>query len=189
MNVTAKKSLGQNFLKDELVLEAIIRVAEIGPADQVFEVGPGTGALTTHLATHAARVIAIELDHALVERLTEHFKESEGVSILEGNILDINLNELLEQADFRSGEYKVVANIPYYITAPIIRTLFALRVRPKSMTLMVQREVAERLTATPGEMSLLSLMAQYYSDAEIALHVPREAFDPAPEVEWVRIVR
>lgn len=183
MEVKAKKSLGQNFLKDESIIEQILKVAEVGPEDQIFEIGPGTGVLTKQLEARAKRVIAIELDHQLVERLQEHFEESAGVSILEGNVLDINLNELLEHADFRSGEYKVVANIPYYITAPIIRTLLSLELQPKTLTLMVQKEVAERMTAKPGEMSLLSLMVQYYSDARIALTVLREAFDPVPAVD------
>lgn len=183
MEVKAKKSLGQNFLKDPQVIETILQTAEVGSEDSIFEIGPGTGALTTALAGRAKKVVAIELDHELVGRLERHFEDSEGVSILEGNILDINLNEFLSQADFTAHHYKVVANIPYYITAPIIRTLLALTVQPKSLTLMVQKEVAERMTAKPGAMSLLSLMVQYYSDASIACVVPREAFDPVPAVE------
>ncbi|MFZ1654426.1 MAG: 16S rRNA (adenine(1518)-N(6)/adenine(1519)-N(6))-dimethyltransferase RsmA [Candidatus Moraniibacteriota bacterium] len=183
MSVKAKKSLGQNFLKDESIIQQILTVADIGPQDQVFEIGPGTGAMTGYLDMRAKQVVALELDHQLVERLTKHFETSEGVSILEGNILDVNLNEMLTHAEFESGKYKVVANIPYYITAPIIRTLLSLVVRPASLTLMVQKEVAERLTAQPGAMSLLSLMAQYYSDATLAFVVPRGAFDPVPKVD------
>jgi 16S rRNA (adenine1518-N6/adenine1519-N6)-dimethyltransferase len=181
--IKAKKSLGQNFLTDESVIEQILTTAKIGPEDKVFEIGPGTGAMTTHLDKRAKQVIALELDHQLVTRLTEHFEKSEGVSILEGNILDVNLNEMLAHAEFEVGKYKVVANIPYYITAPIIRTLLSLSVRPLSLTLMVQKEVAERLTAKPGAMSLLSLMAQYYSDATLAFVVPKTAFDPVPKVD------
>lgn len=183
MEVKAKKSLGQNFLHDESIIEGILAVAEVGPEDHIFEVGPGTGALTERLLKRATHVVAVELDHELVERLQKHFEKSEGVSILEGNILDMNLNAVLEHAGCEGGKYKVVANIPYYITAPIIRTLLSLELQPKSLTLMVQKEVAERITAKPGEMSLLSLMAQYYSDATIALSVPREAFDPVPAVD------
>jgi 16S rRNA (adenine1518-N6/adenine1519-N6)-dimethyltransferase len=183
MLVKAKKSLGQNFLKDESVIEQILAVAEIGPEDRVFEIGPGTGVLTKVLDSRAKQVVAMELDHQLVERLTEHFEKSEGISILEGNILDANLHEILTHAGYVSGQYKVVANIPYYITAPIIRTLLSLTMQPQSLTLMVQKEVAERLTAKPGAMSLLSLMAQYYSDAHIAFTVPKEAFDPTPKVD------
>lgn len=183
MEVKAKKSLGQNFLKDETVIERILAVAEIAPEDRVFEIGPGTGILTEALAGRVKQVVALELDHQLVMRLTEHFKKSEGVSILEGNILDVNLSEMLGAAEFEAGEYKVVANIPYYITAPIIRTLLSLSARPASLTLMVQKEVAERLTAKPGDMSLLSLMAQYYSDTTLAFTVPKTAFDPVPKVD------
>ncbi|MGB4834119.1 MAG: 16S rRNA (adenine(1518)-N(6)/adenine(1519)-N(6))-dimethyltransferase RsmA [Candidatus Moraniibacteriota bacterium] len=183
MSVKAKKSLGQNFLKDESIIERILAVAEIGPEDRVFEIGPGTGVLTKVLDSRAKQVVAMELDHQLVERLETHFKASEGVSILEGNILDANLHEILTHAGYESGQYKVVANIPYYITAPIIRTLLSLQSRPQSLTLMVQKEVAERLTAEPGAMSLLSLMAQYYSDVHIAFTVPKEAFDPVPKVD------
>lgn len=182
-NVKAKKSLGQNFLKDEHIIEHILRVAEIGPEDHVFEIGPGTGTLTEKLVGRVAHVFAVELDHELVTRLEKHFEESDGISILEGNVLDINLNEVLAHAGCQDGQYKVIANIPYYITAPIIRTLLSLKLQPKSLTLMVQKEVAERMTAEPGTMSLLSLMVQYYSNAVIALTVPKEAFDPVPAVE------
>lgn len=182
-NLSPKKSLGQNFLKDESIIEKILTVADIGPEDRVFEIGPGLGALTVKLEERAKKVVAIEIDERLVERLKENFKDSEGVSILEGNVLDIDLNELLVHEDFSPGGYKIVANIPYYITAPIVRTLLALQIQPKSITLMVQKEVAERMTAPPGEMSLLSLMTQYYADARIALEVPAAAFDPVPAVE------
>lgn len=183
MEAKAKKSLGQNFLKDETVIERILVTADIQPTDQVFEIGPGTGRLTDALDGRAKKIVAMELDHQLVERLTKHFEASEGVSILEGNILDVNLNEMLAHAEFESGKYKVVANIPYYITAPIIRTLLSLETQPRSLTLMVQKEVAERMTAKAGDMSLLSIMVQYYSDARIAFEVPKEAFDPIPKVD------
>ena len=146
MNVKAKKSLGQNFLKDEGIIEQILTTALVGPEDHVFEVGPGTGALTQRLVERARHVVAVELDHVLVERLQQHFEKSDGVSILEGNVLDMNLNAVLEHAGCEGGKYKVVANIPYYITAPIIRTLLSLELQPKSLTLMVQKEVAERMT-------------------------------------------
>lgn len=183
MEVKAKKSLGQNFLHDENIIEGILATAEIVPEDHVFEVGSGTGVLTKELERRTKHVVAVELDHELVERLQSHFETSKGVSILEGNVLDMNLNAILKHAGCEGGKYKVVANIPYYITAPIIRTLLSLELQPKSLTLMVQKEVAERMTAKPGAMSLLSLMVQYYSDAHIALLVPPEAFDPIPAVE------
>lgn len=181
--VIAKKSLGQNFLKDDGIIEEIFSIAQVTEADWVMEVGPGTGALTTKLAARAEKLLAIELDHELVERLQKHFVDSKSVSILEGNILDMHLDEILRSSGFSEHPYKVIANIPYYITAPIIRTLLSLLVQPQSLTLMVQKEVAERLSAKPGDMSLLSVMAQYYASVEERLFVPKEAFDPVPKVD------
>ena len=181
--VVAKKSLGQNFLKDEEIIEGIFAVAEVVPTDWVLEVGPGTGALTMKLASRVEKFLAIELDHELATRLQSQFADSKKVTIIEGNILDANLAELLQEMEFSKHAYKIIANIPYYITAPIIRTLLSLPVQPQSLTLMVQKEVAERLAAKPGSMSLLSVMAQYYASVEEKLFVPKSAFDPVPKVD------
>ncbi|MEK9151433.1 MAG: 16S rRNA (adenine(1518)-N(6)/adenine(1519)-N(6))-dimethyltransferase RsmA [Patescibacteria group bacterium] len=190
MQVKVKKSLGQNFLIDTDVIDRIFEVAGARPADWVLEIGPGTGVLTFRLSELVEKVLAIELDHLLVLRLQQHFIDSKSVSILEGNILDIDLKELLEASGFAEHPYKIIANIPYYITAPIIRTLLALPYQPQSLTLMVQNEVADRLAAKPGDMSLLSMMAQYYATVEKKFSVPKEAFDPVPKVESavIRIV-
>ncbi|MFZ3032390.1 MAG: 16S rRNA (adenine(1518)-N(6)/adenine(1519)-N(6))-dimethyltransferase RsmA [Candidatus Moraniibacteriota bacterium] len=181
--VVAKKSLGQNFLKDESIIEEIFAVAEVQKTDWVLEIGPGTGALTFSLASRVEKFLAIELDHELATRLQTQYVDSKKVSILEGNILDINLEELLQSSGFAEHSYKIIANIPYYITAPIIRTLLSLRSQPQSLTLMVQNEVAERLAAKPGSMSLLSVMAQYYATVEKKLFVPKTAFEPVPKVD------
>ena len=181
--VKAKKSLGQNFLKDEEVVERIFEVADIQPPDWVFEIGPGTGVLTLRLSDRVEKVLAIELDHQLVTRLQQQFIDSRSVSILEGNILEMDMQELLETSGFAEHPYKIVANIPYYITAPIIKMLLSLKYQPVSLTLMVQDEVAERLAARPGSMSLLSLMAQYYATVEKKFFVLKEAFDPVPKVD------
>lgn len=188
--VRAKKSLGQNFLQDAEIIERIFEAAEVAPTDWVLEIGPGTGILTFRLSDQVEKLLAIELDHQLVERLQQHFIDSKHVSILEGNILDVNLKELLEASGFAEHPYKIIANIPYYITAPIIRTLLSLEYQPASMTLMVQDAVADRLAAKPGEMSLLSVMAQYYAAVEKKFFVPKEAFDPVPKVDSavIRIV-
>ncbi len=183
METRAKKSLGQHFLKDQTVIEHILAVAQIAPEEKILEIGPGTGALTEKLIERVKKVIAIELDHQMVEYLTQTLEASQGFSLLEANVLEVDLNELLVQAGFESRGYKIVANLPYYITAPIIRTLLSLEITPKSLILMVQKEVAERITAKPGSMSLLSLMVQYYADARIAFTVAATAFDPAPAVE------
>lgn len=207
--VKAKKSLGQNFLRDENVIREILGIAEVRPEDHVLEIGPGTGALTEALAGTGARVVAIELDHRLIEGLRKKFEQSGNVTIVEGDILKINVPELLSRDFFsptpssrgldtpplaggeedrgaggrEEGGYKIIANIPYYITAPIIRTLLSLEHQPQSLTLMVQDEVAERLAAKAGDMSLLSIMAQYYATVEKKFFVPKEAFDPVPKVD------
>ncbi|MDO8566399.1 MAG: 16S rRNA (adenine(1518)-N(6)/adenine(1519)-N(6))-dimethyltransferase RsmA [Candidatus Moranbacteria bacterium] len=181
--VKAKKSLGQNFLQDAEVIEKIFEVANVQKTDWVFEIGPGTGVLAFRLSDQVEKLLAIEIDHRLVERLQQHFVDSKSVSILEGNILDMDLKELFEAFGFDEHPYKIIANIPYYITAPIIKTLLSLKYQPQSLTLMVQNEVADRLAAKPGGMSLLSIMAQYYATVEKKFFVQREAFDPVPDVD------
>lgn len=181
--VIAKKSLGQNFLKDESIIEEIFAVADVQKTDWILEIGPGTGALTFPLASRVENFLAIELDHELATRLQTQYVDSKKVSILEGNILDINIEELLSASGFTEHPYKIIANIPYYITAPIIRTLLSLQSQPQSLTLMVQNEVAERLAAKPGSMSLLSVMAQFYASVETKLFVPKMAFEPVPKVD------
>ncbi len=181
--VKAKKSLGQNFLRDADIIDGILEIADLGSEDRVLEIGPGTGALTSHLLARVASVIAVEIDHDMVVRLGETFRESKGLSLLEANILDMDLGTYLRDAGFEDGKYKIIANIPYYITAPIIRLLLSLAIRPERMVLMVQEEVADRLSAAPGDMSLLSLMAQYYADVSKERFVPRSAFIPEPKVD------
>lgn len=182
VGVRAKKSLGQNFLKDESIIEMILTAANVEKKDWVLEIGPGTGALTARLVESVEKVMAVELDHALVENLKGQFAEESNVTLIEGNILGINIEEILEQSGYSEHGYKIIANIPYYITAPIIRMLLSLAHQPMSMTLMVQDEVADRLSARPGEMSLLSLMAQYYAEVEKKFLVSKEAFEPVPKV-------
>lgn len=181
--IKPKKLLGQNFLRDTGIVEEIIRVADIGKDDRILEIGPGDGALTAHLVSRAGQVSAIELDAELIPRLSERFQESDNLSLLEGNILDLDVNQYVAESGFEDGKYKVVANIPYYITAPIIRLLLSLSVRPECIVLMVQDAVAERLVAPPGKMSMLSVMAQYYSDVRKEIFVPKTAFYPVPKVD------
>lgn len=181
--IRAKKSLGQNFLMDSMTIEKIFETAHVQANDWVLEIGPGTGALTFALAPRVEKLLAIELDHRFVVRLQEHFVDSKHVSILEGNVLDIHVNELIQTSGFSEHGYKIIANIPYYITAPIIRMLLSLKYQPQSITLMVQNEVADRLSAPPGEMSLLSMMAQFYAEVTKAFVVSKDFFDPVPQVD------
>lgn len=181
--IRAKKHLGQNFLKDENIIEEIFSIAKVNESDWVFEIGPGTGALTFPLVGRVEKYLALEFDHELAHKLQTQFTDAKKVIILQGNILDTHLETILKDAGFGEHPYKIIANIPYYITAPIIRRMLSLKMQPTSMTLMVQDEVAKRLAAKPGAMSLLSVMAQYYATVEKKCFVPKEAFDPVPQVD------
>jgi 16S rRNA (adenine1518-N6/adenine1519-N6)-dimethyltransferase len=177
----AKKSLGQNFLEDTSFIDRILEEAALSEAEVVVEIGPGLGALTIPLTERAKEVIAVEADPRFTEILLAADKKN--LTLIEGNILDLDLDTLLASKEILTKTYSVVANIPYYITAPIIRRLLALHIQPRQIILMVQDEVAERLTAKPGQMSLLSVMAQYSATVEKLFFVPRTAFEPAPKVD------
>lgn len=177
--------LGQNFLKDAAVLKRIIETAGLSMEDAVIEIGPGKGVLTEELAKHCKKIIAVELDHELIAPLKNKFKNSANVEIIEGDILKINLPEVLRSysASWRTTSYKLVANIPYYITAPIIRLFLETQYPPSEMILMVQKEVAERICGKAGEMSILAVAVQYYATPEILFEVSKNSFDPMPEVD------
>ncbi|KKQ15468.1 MAG: Ribosomal RNA small subunit methyltransferase A [Candidatus Moranbacteria bacterium GW2011_GWE1_36_7] len=161
MELKAKKSLGQNFLKDADVLGRIIKAANLSQDDVVIEVGPGQGVLTELLAGVCKKVIAIELDDRLIEPLHTKFVDNKNVEIIHDDILKINLPELLTTNNIQPITYKVVANIPYYITAPIIRLFLETKIPPSEVIFMVQKEVAERICAKPGAMSILAVSVQY----------------------------
>lgn len=180
--IKAKKSLGQNFLKDEEVLNKIVDAANLSQEEVVIEIGPGQGALTEKLAAKCLKVIAIEIDDRLIDPLHTKFVGDENVDIIHDDILKINLPELISEK-LKVESYKVVANIPYYITAPIIRLLLETKYPPKEIILMVQKEVAERITAKAGAMSILAVAVQYYADAEYLFTVPKTAFDPVPKID------
>lgn len=171
--------LGQNFLRDFSVVKKIIRSADLHSDDVVLEVGPGKGILTQELVNRAQKVIAIEIDKELAAYLEEKFESNSKIEIISGDILKINIAELVR----RYSCYKVIANLPYYITSAIIRLFLESSAPPAEMILMVQKEVAERITATPENMSLLSVSVQYYAKTEIIFEVSRGAFSPAPEVD------
>ena len=184
-DIQPKKSLGQNFLVDQRALERIVEAAELGPEDIVLEIGPGLGALTRLLAAEAGRVVAVELDQRLVEALKQTATakaDLPNVEIIHGDILELNLADLLEQQG-DNFQYKVVANLPYYITSAIIRHLLTAEVRPKLMVVTVQLEVARRITAEPGEMSLLAVSVQFYGRPRIVARIKAGAFYPSPQVD------
>ncbi len=173
-----QKGLGQNFLSDQAALQTVVRAADIEASDTVLEVGPGLGTLTRLLAEQAARVVAVELDTRLVAVLEEMFAGDPKIELIQGDILEINLNEL-----FSSPGYLVVANIPYYITSALMRQLLEASHSPRRIVLTVQKEVAERICAGPGEYSLLALSVQVYGHPQIVNHIPAKAFYPAPKVD------
>lgn len=178
-----KKSLGQNFLTDEGVLMSIVEAAEISKEDYVLEIGPGPGVLTRELAKKAAKVVAVELDKDILELLAENLEEYDNVEIINKDILKVNLDELCR--DYFDGKpFKVIANLPYYITTPIVMKLLEEKTGIKDIVIMIQKEVAQRLTAQPAtkDYGAITLSVNYYADTEIVCIVPPEAFVPAPKV-------
>ena len=181
-NFVFQKKYGQNFLIDTHVLEKIIRAASIGSDDVVLEIGPGIGTLTQYLCENARKVIAVEIDDMLIPILGETLKEYDNVKIVHNDILKVDVNEIV--SEYPGSSIKVVANLPYYITTPIIMGLFESGVPIDSITIMVQKEVAERMQAKPGtkDYGALTLAVQYYADAKIMANVPPNCFMPRPAV-------
>ena len=182
-NFTFQKKFGQNFLIDPHVLDKIIRAAEIGPEDCVLEIGPGIGTMTQYLACAAGRVIAVEIDRALIPILEDTLDGYENVKIINEDVLRLDLAALAREEN-GGKPLKVVANLPYYITTPIIMGLFENHVPVASITVMVQKEVADRMQVGPGkkEYGALSLAVQYYAKPYIVANVPPNCFMPRPKV-------
>jgi 16S rRNA (adenine1518-N6/adenine1519-N6)-dimethyltransferase len=180
-----RKSLGQHFLADEVHLRRIVAAADLSKADAVLEIGPGPGNLTRLLAEKAGCVIAVELDDNLIPLLRQTFADAPHVHIVHGDILQLEPAYLLRQC--KPSEmpipYKVVANLPYYITSAVIRHLLEGRHPPSLLVLTVQREVAQRIVARPPEMSLLAVSVQYYAEPRLIARIPPGAFTPPPKVE------
>jgi 16S rRNA (adenine1518-N6/adenine1519-N6)-dimethyltransferase len=174
----AKKEYGQNFLSDPGILAMITDFAEVEAEERVFEIGPGRGALTEVLLKKGARVTALEIDEPLVSFLETKFKGEKNLEIIKGDILNTPLTSL-----FKELPVKVVANIPYYITAPIIRMLVTRTDFFKSITVLVQKEVAHRLAGVSGNRSVITIMAQYYADVTLGPPIGKEFFDPVPKVD------
>lgn len=176
--VRPRKALAQHFLVAPGVLRRILQAAELTEGDWVVEVGPGRGALTDALAPRARQVVAVELDAALVEALRDRYGAGGKVRVIQADARTVGLDELVPTGQ----PYKVVANLPYYAATPIIRRFLESAHKPVLMVVTVQREVAQRMVAEPGEMSLVSLAIQVYAQAKIVAAVPPGAFRPAPEV-------
>lgn len=178
-----QKKFGQNFLIDTHVLDKIIRAAQITKEDFVLEIGPGIGTLTQYLCENAREVVAVEIDRMLIPILTDTLSDYQNVTIINDDILKLDLNALIGE---RNGgkPVKIVANLPYYITTPIIMDLFEKHIPLVNVTVMVQKEVADRMQAAPGgkDYGALSLAVQYYAEPYIAAYVPQNCFMPRPNV-------
>ncbi len=178
------KRMGQHFLVDRGILKSIIAAADVTREDTVIEIGPGTGSLTSELQCSAGEVIAVELDRRMVALLHDSFDASANVQIVEGDILTLPPAELLDLYSIRrTGRYKVVANLPYYITSPVLRHFLHTAVRPDLMVVMVQEEVGRAIMAQPGDMSLLSVSVQAFAHPNIVRRVSAGSFHPPPKVD------
>ena len=172
------KSLGQNFLTDPNILKKITQIAGVSDTDTVLEIGAGLGHLTDQLAQSAARVVAVELDDRLIPALEENLSTHKNIKIVQGDILSLNPQDLVSE-----NNYLVVANIPYYITSRIIRNLLESEVKPNRIILTIQHEVAQRICAKQGKMSLLSLSVLMYGEPSLEMRIPAGAFYPQPKVD------
>ena len=179
----AKKSLGQNFLNSKTVAHDVVTAAKVNEKDTVLEIGPGTGFLTRQILNFAGKVYAVEKDSDLIPQLKTEFAsdvESKKMEIIEGDILE---EETLKKIRVKNGEYKLVANIPYYITGQILRTFLSGEKKPSSITLMLQKEVASRIVAHDGKESLLSLSVKVYGTPKYIKKVPARYFSPKPKID------
>ena len=190
LGLKARKSLGQHFLVDEEVLKTAVSAAKLTSADVIIEIGPGLGLLTRELARQAGWVVAVELDSQLAIALKQTLASVNNVTIINEDILHIDPSVLLKErktslprAIDSSLGYKVVANLPYYITSAVLRHFLEASFKPHLMVVMVQKEVAEAIVAKPGRMSLLSISVQFYGEPKIVSYVPARCFYPAPEVD------
>ena len=185
-NISANKSLGQNFLINDSVVDKIVESAEITKNDLVIEIGPGLGNLTEFLLEKAGKVIAIELDQRMLEILNDRFSLYDNFEIINEDVLKVNLNELISKnKNSEIKNAKIVANLPYYITTPIIMKLLEEKLDIETITVMVQKEVADRLTAVPGEKlsGAITYSVYYYATSENVTIVENNSFIPEPEVD------
>lgn len=179
-SLTPSRSKGQNFLINETIVQKIVEISGVNSESLVLEVGPGLGVLTKELLPKVKKLLVVELDKQAIRFLKEEFGNNTNMELIEGDVLRIKNAEIAEKL---GGEYDVVANIPYNITSKLISNLLNFPPKPKSLTLMVQHEVAQRITAKAGDTSMLSLACQLYAKCEYSLKVGRENFWPSPEVD------
>ncbi|MBQ2835734.1 MAG: 16S rRNA (adenine(1518)-N(6)/adenine(1519)-N(6))-dimethyltransferase RsmA [Clostridia bacterium] len=184
--IRANKSLGQNFLINSEVVESIVNSSEISEEDMVIEIGPGLGTLTKYLLEKAGKVLCIELDTRMIEILEDRFGNYDNFEVINQDVLKVNLNEIIKEnkEDGKIKNVKVVANLPYYITTPIIMKLLEDKLDIKSITVMIQKEVADRLVETPGgkDTGAITYSVYYYCESEKIMEVPNSSFIPEPEV-------
>lgn len=182
------KGLGQNFLIDEQIIDRICDGAEIGPDDDILEIGPGIGVMTQAMAERARKVVAIEIDRSLIPVLAETLGEYDNVEVIQGDVMNVDLKALIAEK-FEGRKPKVVANLPYYITTPIIMMFLEEEIPVSDIIVMIQKEVAERISAKPSTKAYgaLSVATQYYSDPRIIAKVPRTVFMPQPNVDSIVI--
>lgn len=184
-NFKISKSLGQNFLIDDSIRQKIVASAEINSDDIVVEIGPGLGVLTQSLLARGCQVIAVELDKRLIPILEENFKKHSNFHLVNDDLLKVNLDQLVKEVTKTEQSYKVIANLPYYITTPIIMYLLESRFNIELMVFMMQKEVAERIVAKPGTKiyGSLSVAVQYFTEPQFITKVPKNVFIPKPDVE------
>ena len=182
--IKANKSLGQNFLIDDEIIEGIVKSAGISKSDMVIEIGPGLGTLTSRLLEEAGKVIAIELDERMITILQDRFSFYGNFKLLHEDVLKVDLKHLIEENKENLEHVKIVANLPYYITTPILMKLLEDRLQIESITVMVQKEVADRITATPGSKNTgaITYSVYYYANPQEVFFVSKDCFIPSPEV-------
>lgn len=178
LSVTPKKSLGQNFLINSQVLDKIVEAAEVSKSDVILEIGPGTGNLTEKLTEKTQKVITIEKDRRLIEPLQEKFKDT-NVKVIEADVLKFRIENL----KFDDFDYKIIGNIPYYITSRFLRKIFTEWPKPQLVVLTIQKEVAQRIIAKPPHMNLLAVSIQFFAEPKIISYISKENFRPRPKVD------
>lgn len=181
--IVANKSLGQNFLVDESVIKNAVQEAKIGKEDLVIEIGPGLGTFTNELLTKAAKVVCIEIDKKMIQVLQDRFKFFDNIEIINEDILKVDINKIIEEN--QDLNVKIMGNLPYYITTPIIMKLLESKLKIESITVMVQKEVADRLCAKTGtrDAGAITYTVEYYANSKQLLTVPNTSFIPMPNVE------